>query len=256
MIGCIGDHIFVENIAAKLNYSVDYVAYQNSLNKFFGNERDLPKRYAGVSMLCVLDWRCWNEERSPDNVMKQVLTGVVTSKFFYCSRTEKRRKFSFLFWTLPFDTCSWSLIGISIMAISMILKIQLLHVFGILMRQECRALQGRRKLVIVFVLVAIVLTYGYEGIISSLLTVSPPILVYAKLKPMLEDGYKIMHVLGSDIGSTLRLFQKENIILSQAVPGFCGYLGAHTRVLVLKKSHVLMFPVRFTLAKRCAGNLS
>jgi len=211
MIGCIPDLIFIENIGAKLNYSVDYIAHHNSLNKFIGNERDLPKPYVGVSFLCLINWVRWNEERSPENIMKQQLTGVETSKFFYCSRTAKRRKFSVLFWTLPFDSCSWILIGISILANYMILKMQLFQVFGILVRQECRYLRGRRKLAIVFVLVAIVFTYGYEGVISSFLTVSPPLDVYAKLKPMVEDGYKIMLPSGSDIETTRNLFKRENI---------------------------------------------
>jgi len=106
---------------------------------------------------------------------------------------------------------TWVLLGISAMVITGFLKGQWFQVYAILMRQECTILHGTRKLLMIFILATIIFTYGYEGIISSLLTVKPPLIIYPTLKTLVDLGYKILR---SDIDpgeKLIRIFEMENI---------------------------------------------
>jgi len=79
------------------------------------------------------------------------------------------------------------------------------------MRQECRILTGNRKFLIIFIATTIVLTYGYEGMISSLVTVAPPVMGYNKLKVLLDGGYKILAGDLVSLRQFIELFNAENI---------------------------------------------
>ena len=147
-----------------------------------------------------------------DNLLKQVLRGSITCKFLYCTKTIEREGFSFLFWTVPFDNRLWLCIGTSVSALVLILRGQWLPVFAILMRQDCRILNGRRaSLLMVFILVTIILTYGYEGVISCFLTAQPPLIVFKTLKELLGVGYKMYAIRGTSVAPFKRIFEQENI---------------------------------------------
>jgi len=86
-------------------------------------------------------------------------------------------------------------------------------VFAVLMRQEVRILNGRQKWLMIFILATIVFTYGYKGVVSSFLTVQPPVVVFRNLKDLYADGnrYKFLAPKGSDMSFLKPVFDRENI---------------------------------------------
>jgi len=208
LIGCIAMHILVENIADHLNYSVEYVTMHNVPDFYGGNLRHY---YPIVTFLNIAFWIKGDKNVSPGHYVKQILSTKDTAKFFYCTANAERERFSFLFWTIPFDTGSWVLIGISVIVLSGILRGDWFPIFAILMRQDCRILTGKKKLFIIFILVTIVFTYGYEGVISSFLTVNPPLIVHQMLRDLLNTGYKIRVMDTDDLDLYNPVFRKGNI---------------------------------------------
>jgi len=57
----------------------------------------------------------------------------------------------------------------------------------------------------------IIFTYGYEGVISSFLTVQPPVIIYKKLKDLLLANYKILINELQDPVTLIPVFKTENI---------------------------------------------
>jgi len=72
-----------------------------------------------------------------------------------------------------------------------VVKCQCFQIFGILIRQYCLVL-NKKKLLIILVYSSILFSYGYEGAISSLVTVPSPPVVVDKLGYLLDQGYKIV----------------------------------------------------------------
>jgi len=212
-IGCVPLHILIENIAAKLNYSVDYITTgkREDLDFFIFTEYRFSKQYAAIALLGIVDWLRWYDNIPSENLFRQVLRETRYSSFFYCSKTEERERFSFWFWTVPFDTWSWVWLILTVLAITVILRGEWFPVFAVLMRQDCTILNGRQKVIIVFILATIIFTYGYEGVISSFLTVKPPVFVYETLKDLLDKGYRISKPNGSNFTPYKFLFERENI---------------------------------------------
>jgi len=213
-IGCFHRHILIENVAAKLNYSVEYIpTAKMNLNTAIFSGSSLKKPYSGVASLGIVGWTSWQDKISPENMVKQLNRGKITSLFLYCTPSDavQREKFNFLFWTVAFDTWSWGLMGASVLFITAILRGQWFPVIAILMRQDCRILNGRQKLLIIFILATIIFTYGYEGVISSLLTAQPPVIMYETLKDLLGAGYKIVLSKDINLNAYKVIFDTENI---------------------------------------------
>jgi len=83
--------------------------------------------------------------------------------------------------------------------------------YSILMRQSCTILE-RNKILIIFILATIIFTYGYEGVVSSLLTVPPPVKTFKTLGELLDNGYKLIGYDPNGNDSYLRqIFSRENI---------------------------------------------
>jgi len=84
---------------------------------------------------------------------------------------------------------------------------------AILMRQECGILRGRQKLLIILMFAGIVFTYGYERVVSSFVTVNPPLIVFNTLKETLDAGYKFLYakMRGESLRPLEEIFQRENI---------------------------------------------
>jgi len=209
-IGIVSNHILIENVATALNYSTEFFS-SNHVERFLHHSTYLPKQYAAIAILGLLDWYIWHQSHSSEYLFKQILNERQTFRFFYCTETETLEGFNYLFWTAPFDERSWAVLGLSLLLLTWILKGQWFELFSILMRQECRILKGRKKLLIAFIFATIVFTYGYEGVISSLLTVPPPLLVYDKLKDLLEAGYKIRLSANESKAQYIPIFNAENI---------------------------------------------
>jgi len=213
-ICCFHRHLLMENVAAKLNYSVEYIdptAHTEFHNIIF-RDFDRLDYYSAVAVLGLLtDWVTLSPDISPVNMIFQKPMESITSLFLYCTTEVKREGFDFRFWILPFDTVSWLFIGASVIVLTCILRGQWFPVFAILMRQDCRILMGWNKLFVLFILTTIILTYGYEGIISSLLTAKPPVFVYETLKEAFVAGYKIYGYVDTDWEPYAAIFQEENI---------------------------------------------
>jgi len=212
-IGCFSRHLLIENIAARLNYTVDYFPTNTNLDSVLMHDNILVQHVSVIVVLGQMDWnKLYNTTVSTDNLVKQVLRGVITVELLYCTKTIEREGFSFLFWTVPFDNWSWVLIGASVLVLILILRGQWFPVFAILMRQDCRILRCRHtKLLMVFILATIIFTYGYEGVVSSLLTAQPPLMVFKTLKELLGVGYKIYAISGTSLTPYRRILEKENI---------------------------------------------
>jgi len=144
------------------------------------------------------------------NLVKQALRGESTSNFLYCTGTVQREGFNMLFWTVPLDNWSWALLGISVLLITAIIRGQWFPVFAILMRQDCTILNGRHTvLLMIFILATIIFSYGYEGVVSSLLTAQPPLIVFTTLKEVLNGGYKLFAPNGGELTPYKRIFERE-----------------------------------------------
>jgi len=139
----------------------------------------------------LINWY-YSENPFPyDHLLVQFLHKTDNHKFLYCARNPERVAFNFLFWTSPFDTWSWIYLGTSILLLGGSLRGKCLEVIGILLRQSCTIL-NTKKILILLMFVTIVLTCGYESIISSHITVPPPYSIAANLKTLVERGYRII----------------------------------------------------------------
>jgi len=214
LIGCFPSHILVENVAAKLNYTVHYFpALGQGIKYVVGNDVGLPYHYPVIAVVGILPWNTYTEYISQEILITQVLRGESISVFLYCTQTEIREGFSFLFWTVPFDGWSWILIGISTLVVTIVVRGQWFPIFDILLRQDCTILKGRQKWLMIFILATIIFTYGYEGVISSLLTVQPPVFVYNTLKDLVDNGYEVEAPTSTNgnLSPFNSIFEKENI---------------------------------------------
>jgi len=119
-IGCDVGSIFVENAAARLNFSVKYYAtqYSDSMGHFI---HSAPKYFSAVAIL-GMGWNPWTPTISPVKIFHQFLVSIRQSKFIYCVKSEERETFSFWFWTIPFDIWSWIFIALIAFMLTCILK--------------------------------------------------------------------------------------------------------------------------------------
>jgi len=143
--------------------------------------------------------------------MTQVLIRKTSEKYMYCTKTSERESFTLLFWTIPFDIWSWTLIGVTVIVLIIAVRGHWIYILAILLRQESYILNDR-KILILAVLSAIVLTYGYEGVISSYLTVPEPFLIFKSLKDLLVNNYRIISQ-GPYVNALEEIFQRENITM-------------------------------------------
>jgi len=216
-VDCIGRNIMAQILALKFNLTVEYFSQTDFMNynQFLF---DKTKYYSVVGLFASTEFQPWLPQHSPDKLMTQVQKNSDVYKFMYCERKEERESFSFLFWTVPFDLWSWTLIGITSLALTLVLKGQWFQVFAILMRQECTVLNSKKHLII-FILATIVFTYGYEGIISSWIIVPPPLVIVKDLKELLDRNYTLIHQgIGDVAGKSEKmkfLFKKEGIPLER-----------------------------------------
>jgi len=135
------------------------------------------------------------------------------SQFFYCTKTEEREGFNMMFWTIPFDLLSWIMIIVSGLSYAVFLKVNLFDIFAILMRQECRIMKDLRIFAVIYILSSIIFTYGYEGVISSLVIVKPPVIIHDRLKDMLANhDFKILYPQLSSTSPVTDVFESEKIV--------------------------------------------
>jgi len=198
-------HIFMEDAAVALNMSLKYVTYEEDNRFYFFSA---PKHYSAIALLAV----CQLDDPFLNVLTHRLSLIVINSylnKFLYCVDKDEHESFSFLFWTVPFDFWSWTGLALSSLSFSIFIRGELFQIYSILMRQFCTIL-NKNKILIVISLVAIIFTHGYEGVISSFLTVPPPIKVAERLKDLIELGYKILYYQGFS-PELRRVFEQESI---------------------------------------------
>jgi len=200
----------IENLSMKFNMSFWDVNDEETLNNL-GSFYSVPN-YFRVTAVWVTSYTFAASDVSPkDHLLVQLLMGKAVKKFIYCVTEPEREAFSSAFWTIPFDKWSWIGLGISGFVLSVLLGGKWVEVVAILMRQSTSILTGNKMLVLLM-LVTVVITCGYESIISCYLTVLPPILMLDSLKDLLKIGYRLL--LYSPISNNeelAELIDRENI---------------------------------------------
>jgi hypothetical protein len=144
--------------------------------------------------------------------MQWYLRDMSIYRFWYCKQTVERQSFSFLFWTKPFDGSGWVLIALSMLGLTLVLKGNWLDVFAALLVRQSAASLDSNKTLILFVVAAIVITCGYESIISSDVIVPLPFREVRNLKDLVDSGYRIIGwSKGINNSTILEVLRRENI---------------------------------------------
>jgi len=191
-LGCVPVKILLENAAAHLNSSLLFSKINTRVLFKAHVFREPGPHYKALAMMQLFEYTydivisvpkmfSQNVEDDPSPGLKGV----------YCVRKDEREAFNYTFWVRPFERYSWLLIGTSFLVISLLLRRDWFQVVIILMRQSCSILE-RRRILVVFVFVTIVLTYGYEGVISSLIIVRSPPIVHQSIGDLFLKGYRYM----------------------------------------------------------------
>jgi len=176
VIGCHADFIIMENIAFFLNISLEVHDFKPNFGREFVAWREKQYFASVVFVFQVIS----PFMKFPLSFSTPIMVDVNLHRFMYCKQSEERQSFNFLFWTIPLDPWSWIGLGISCFLLLLLLRGQWFQICSILMRQSCSVI-NRNKTLIVFIFASIIFTYGYEGVISSLLTVPPPIKIFETL---------------------------------------------------------------------------
>jgi hypothetical protein len=134
-------------------------------------------------------------------------------RFIYCQKSVDKESFHFFFfWALPFDVWTWALLALSLVALTLVSKGEWLNVFAALFVRQSYSSLDKNKCIILLLFAAIVITCGYESIISSHLIVPPPIIVARNLKDLVDAGYGISGFgTGTDNRMILSILRRENV---------------------------------------------
>jgi len=205
-------HVFIENAGAELNLTIEYFELAATKgSRLFRSSS--PKHFSAVAVLGIFTTPSNYSVTTlnMESIYEQFVPYTVQEWFMYCTKSVEREAFNALFWTIPLDTWTWVFLGISCLALTIQLRGQWFQIYSILMRQCCTVLNANKSLVI-FILAAIVFTYGFEGIISSYLTVPPQFKVFKTLSELIGNGYKIIGYSHNLVSRTLQtVFERENI---------------------------------------------
>jgi len=193
-IGGNPEQIFIQNAALFLNVSLvqyNFKADQMKLQQYVLARP--PHHFMGITILTqgVPLTVFWTWGIVPPTLYTALVVRLDPVRYLYCVKHDEREGFSFMFWTVPLDTWSWVGLGLSCGFLTLQLRGQWFQIYSILMRQSCTILE-RNRILIIFILATIIFTYGYEGVISSFLTVPPPIIILKTVRELIGSGYKIM----------------------------------------------------------------
>jgi len=198
------DSLLASNLNLSIEYySVRYTAYHDNFHVL------VPKHYSAIVVLGYTDYYFYLDlMKNTDSFYSRLLVDNVVQKFMYCAKNDEREGFDAGFWATPLDQWSWIFLGITCTVLLIQVRGDWFQIYSILMRQSCTLLQQNRTL-IVFIFASIVFTYGYEGVISSLITVLPPFKTFKTIKELVDNGYKIIM---DDMGfKTKELLRREGI---------------------------------------------
>jgi len=188
--GCGFYHMLVQSLAKPFNSTILFLPEELSRgSQLFVN--GIGRHIRGFVFIGTVGWNVAGEPHAPDKVISYRYTRMKYSSIFYCTQNAQREAFTILFWTYPIDLWSWMFLGIAAIALTIMLRGDWLPIFAILMRQSCSML-NRHKVLILFIFSSIIFTYGYEGIVSSLLTVPPPYKTFKNMTELFAAGYKLL----------------------------------------------------------------
>jgi len=215
-VGCDPNNLFLQIATLKLNITVVTTRRHYTLHGGIAMPSTYtPKHLAVSAVIEILDaFRDYYNYVSTSNMLDEMLVATNERKFMYCTKSEERQGFSFLFWITPMDQMTWLFLGTVSLVLVVLLRGEWFPVFTILMRQDCRILE-KKRLLIIFIFVTIVFTYGYEGVISSFVTIPTPYFVYERLQDLVREGYQITELSRLSITSWewdfTALCMRENI---------------------------------------------
>jgi hypothetical protein len=113
---------------------------------------------------------------------------------------------------MPFDTWGWVFLAISLLGLVLVSKGDWLGVFGALLVRQWVSSLDKNKALTIILFAAMVITCGYESIISSHLIIPPPIVVARNLKDLVDAGYGILGYGSNGDNKTIYLIlRRENI---------------------------------------------
>jgi len=259
-VACDENRIAITNIAIKLNLSISWIHRRIAAeyNYFLPHA---PQHYTAAVIFSTFYWYSWRPDIPPEFLFQQLIHAENTNHFVYCAFSAELESFSFLFWTNPLDIWSWIFLGISSFLLAVLLKGNMFEIYAILMRQECLILK-KYKFLIIFMLASIVITCGYEGIISSFLTVPPPLVVFNTLKELIANNYKIIGYADNvQIFELESVFKGENITyhrnLTPSLVQNTYYMSESEHLLMLSQCNVTrsfgvssMSPWKFDMKKQ------
>jgi hypothetical protein len=234
---CYLDRLFTQNLVHRLNSTPEYIeeiTLERELIRHVIHEGSKPP--TGIVGALNFEWSSFHP-----SILQQYPHETQDRRFLYCVRGVERESFSFFFWAVPFDRWGWALLALSLVGLTLVSKGKWLDVFGALIVRQSYSTLDKNKTLVLLLFAAIVITCGYESIISSSLTVPPPIIVVRRLKDLVDSGYGILGYdnLNHTANSTVfLLLRRENISHSSVneppfVPNsFLDYIG--TRILVSK----------------------
>jgi hypothetical protein len=181
-VGCDPRRIFIHHLTHKLNLTAEYLPWHRAAVS--------SKKGPATHGIVTMDFIAWTPTEA-SSYLNWYLRDRVKFRFLYCREWDDRESFSFFFWTKPFDGWGWALLALSMLGLTLVLKGNWLDVFGaLLVRQSASSLDSHKTLILL-VAAAIVITCGYESIISSELIVPPPVLVARSLRDLLGSGYRL-----------------------------------------------------------------
>jgi len=249
LVGCRESLIFAENVAEKINASLEYYSFDDiteyQFPLFMGRA---PKHYSGI-ISYGLDYKFPTEFL--ESFVLKITPYFLENQFIYCTKFDERESFNSQLWTVPFDRWSWTFLGISCFCLVLQLRGQWFPIYSILMRQSCTTLTKNKSL-LVFILASIIFTYGYEGVISSLLTVEPPVKTFKTLRELIDNGYKILSYGFSNAANEhiQEVFTHENITANlsstflDSSSDLFNYSEAHQIDLLLNSKSAQMLSTR------------
>jgi len=186
---CLPEGRFIQTVSVNLNWSVLKVPGEQVTPK---SNFILQGHARGIISGTSDDWPYSGKFFPLNYFMYFFLDDMDTMKFMYCSEQFERETFNLLFWSVPFDTLTWVGIGAVLVIISILLRGNWIDVVGILLRQSAALLDENKVMLVLLMLACIVITCGYESIISGFLTVPPPVVVFTSLQDLLDNGLKIL----------------------------------------------------------------
>jgi len=111
IIACNLDLIAMENIAFALNMSLELIQYDQVLHYKLVTFR--MKHYFTVAVLQIFGLIDSPYTDFTSSFSSPVVIDLQQSHFLYCVKSDQIENFDFMFWTVPMDSWTWTLLGIS-----------------------------------------------------------------------------------------------------------------------------------------------